>query len=89
MAETMLLPETIMEKGTLVADDFVQDPDLSMKKNAFFGAYFGIPSIYAVVAHHGPNQTSAYVSSATYACSLNPSSPMTCDVVTSNMSKVS
>ena len=89
MAETMLLPETIVSKGTLVLDAFIQDPDLEMKRNVFFGAYFGIPSIYAVIVEHGNNQTSTYVTTATYACNMDPSQDWSCDVVANSLTKVS
>ena len=88
LAETMLLPETIVSEGTLVLDAFVQDPDLSMMKNVFFGAYFGIPSLYAVIVQHGNNQTSTYVTTATYACSLDPTKYWSCNIICNPLTKV-
>ena len=90
MAETMLLDDKIEQFGTLVSDDFVRVPDQEGVQEVVFSAYPGAPAIFAVVVKNGENETqSVYVSSATYACNLDESLPINCEVMWFAVTKVS
>lgn len=63
--------------------------NLLLAFQVLFGAYPGAASIFAVIVQHSNNETSVYVSSATYACNLDRSLPMNCEVMWLGITKVS
>ena len=88
IAETMLLENDIVTNGKLVDQGFIQQPHLSFKSNIFFNKYAGIPSIYAVIVKHANNESSVYVSTATYACNLDIKKANTCFVTAYPLTKI-
>lgn len=81
LAETMIRPTDIKEYGTLIQPIFVSYPDGEGLVKVRFAAYPGTPAIYAAVVQHQGNQSSVYVSSATYGCNLDVNLPHNCRVM--------
>ncbi|TRY62568.1 hypothetical protein TCAL_11709 [Tigriopus californicus] len=75
LAETMIRPTDIKEYGTPIQPVFVSYPDGEGLVKVRFAAYPGTPAIYAAVVQHQGNQSSVYVSSATYGCNLDVNLP--------------
>ena len=94
LSSTMLNLDDIISNGQLVNDDFILTNDT--KKRVSFAAYPGTAVIFSVVVtsstvdsngstHH---YSSLYVTTSTYACQLEGSDPLNCNIMWYTITKI-